>query len=261
MMTPGPVLTLVPIKSFIGTDEGGRWGYVPSRTAEKGSAMARLTAASLVALVLAAFALPSSGGVAQEGGGDTEATIAALQTQVAQQTGRLNALTTRVARLEGVSANEILDPTGAAEPTPRRPTPAPTATPRTPPTRIGQETVVDNWSLLVAGTESRDQFVGSEPVLPRGAFVIVSLEVTNTGNQPLDFPWRDLRLADGEGRLFSPSDDATITYHVYELDTSTSDELQPGLTYAFPIVFDIPPDAENLLLTSSDRVFSIDLDR
>lgn len=179
--------------------------------------------------------------------------IDALSTQVA-------ALTTRVARLEGERASASTRPT--LPPLSSSSQPTPTAARELPsPMAIGEEASDGLWEITVKGTEERDQFQSDKQVLPHGIFIIVQMDVANAGADPQPFPWRDMRIVDATGRIFGPSPDAFLAYQIWELGMRPSDDLQPGLTYSYPVVFDIAPDASGLTLTSSDSAFAVKLDR
>ena len=213
---------------------------------------------SIVAIGGLAVLLTAGTVVAQDSGtpsagGDVQQQVDALSTQV-------SALTTRVARLEGQRGSGR-PPTSVAQAPAAAPTPTATAVKMQ---TVGLNEIADgvsSWNFLATGTEERYEIYTDEVLTPRGLFLIVQLEVTNVGNEASEFPWRDFRIIDGQGRVFSPNEDATIGYTVYELGSSTADELQPGLTYYFPIVFELPPDAADLVFTSVLLDVGIELGR
>ena len=114
----------------------------------------------------------------------------------------------------------------------------------------------------MTGTETSEGFTGIiEEQTPRGVFVAVHLTVVNTGMVPAAFPFSDLRLTDGAGRVFSPDSDTTTDWLIQNTDFYQSAELQPGLPYEAVVFFDVPRDATGLAPTTSDGVFTIALDR
>jgi hypothetical protein len=110
-----------------------------------------------------------------------------------------------------------------------------------------------NWTLTVTGAEPVPTVSGaSETFTARGVYVVVSLNVTNTGNAPQEFPYRDLVLRDARGRMFSVDTDPTIRL-IRTYDVSWYENLQPGLAYDTAIVFDVPVDATGLQLEAESQ--------
>lgn len=83
----------------------------------------------------------------------------------------------------------------------------------------------------------------------QGRFVIISITARNAGADPIALEDR-VRLLDASGRSYSPVPEASATaaQRDPELADALAVELQPGLTVDLVLVFDVPEDAEGLLL-------------
>lgn len=163
-------------------------------------------------------------------GDTTDATVAALQTEVAE-------LRSTVATYQTVhplfAEDETEDPPLAA-----------------------------TWRVEVLGVETYDSYPDYDDngtrvsVKARGKIVAVRLAVTNTDNKPADyFPSQNLLLEDAQGRTFSYDSDATSSYVVFQTDiydNQPDGDLQPGLTYEEALAFDVPTDVKDLALVSED---------
>lgn len=172
-----------------------------------------------------------------------EATIQALQTQVAQLQDRVSALS------ENRSATTAQD----AE----TPTPGVAADNY----GIGEQVDVNDWSFTVTSVELAPTVdLPSDQFAARGIFVVVYLTITNNGNQPQDFPYRELFVKDSLGRLYGFHFDSTSPFQIYVYDISVSEDLQPGLPYESVAVFDVPADVTGLVLQTEDpSPFSVNL--
>ncbi|HEY7036808.1 MAG TPA: hypothetical protein VH482_36105 [Thermomicrobiales bacterium] len=91
--------------------------------------------------------------------------------------------------------------------------------------------------------------------------MVVKLEITNMGKTPEQLPFGDgsnlirfdgtkfnaIRLGDSHERTFNHDYSATMElWYDDEVKTTTIDELQPGITYGFKLVFDVPKSASGL---------------
>lgn len=213
-----------------------------------------------VALVLAV----ASPALAQEDA-TPDASLSAIGTEVARQATQIARLTTRVAQVEDEGPGG-----GAVGTSVARPAAAATATamPRTPDTasadaEIGDTISVDGIDIVATGTDVLGSFLFTdEEIVPRGSFLVVSLSITNTGDEPFMFPFTDLALRDGEGRKFSLDEDSTNRYNIVTTDVYRTTEMQPGLTYETTALFDVPDDSSGFVLTTAENeVFTIALDR
>ncbi|MDP9473605.1 MAG: hypothetical protein M3Q71_23585 [Chloroflexota bacterium] len=96
------------------------------------------------------------------------------------------------------------------------------------------------WQVEVTGREHAAEYPrltpsasGREALQARGQFLALRLTVVNLSNRPAkSFPWWDLRLADGTGRIYSPDLPATQSYMLTQ-STIREDKpaaFQPDLT-------------------------------
>lgn len=138
-----------------------------------------------------------------------------------------------------------------------QPTSGPSASGSAPPS--GQTVTIPNqWSFAVTTVQSVSAIISFETLKARGVFVVVTLNVTNLSNTPAKLPYDDFRLIDGKNRTFETNASANIDIAVSN-GLSIFDNLQPSLPYEITLVFDIPADATDLTLTSSQAAFSIPL--
>lgn len=164
-------------------------------------------------------------------------------------------------------------PTNTPEPSS---TPEPTHTPDPPDVwgtatlsfSIDQPPYEAEFEVAVVGVERRSEAGSHEAA---GSYVVLELRITNLGRQTQSFPFGDgyvlvsalgeefnaIRLLDGEMRTFNH--DFSATYALYlddEVKFDTSDELQPGITYTYKLVFDVPTgsDTFTVLIGSKDEV-------
>lgn len=194
-----------------------------------------------VLMFCAVIAMPMVFAQAVRGQTDpAEATIEALQTQVAEQAATIEALT-------GESASE------------RQPTMSPpTATQSGPLTssvalNVGSHIQTAVWSIAIQHTEEESTIELYEAFTAQGVYLLVTLQVDNLTHLPLEFPYRNLELTDSEGRTYSYQ--STITANllnewydplfVYSL-------LQPDLSYETVVVFELSPQSTSLKLSLND---------
>lgn len=82
---------------------------------------------------------------------------------------------------------------------------------------------------------------------PDGEFLIVVMELENTGDEAVDIRTRHLKLVDQDDRDFE-TDTRTVLDVAYDhrvgIEGLSSEQLQPGLTLERAVVFDVPPDQD-----------------
>jgi hypothetical protein len=122
---------------------------------------------------------------------------------------------------------------------------------------IGKTVEVGNWSVMLRSAEfapivAADSWLSESA---RGKFLIVWLAVVNDGVAPASFPYDDAYAADHRHRMFTPNHDAMLALMLDEQDLTPSDDLQPGITYPYALVFDVAPDATgfHVSLTGKDE--------
>jgi hypothetical protein len=97
-------------------------------------------------------------------------------------------------------------------------------------------------------------------VQPEGRFVLTLLAVSNTTDTPRQIPADLFVLVDEQGRSYTPDPAASIAYlNVNPAgqwgDLAINDAVPPGGgLYAMPLLFDVPRDATDLLLTMGQQV-------
>jgi hypothetical protein len=167
---------------------------------------------------------------------DYEATIEALETQVAQLQERVKALSEQ--RTAGSSSAAQAGETPESE----------AAT-----YNVGDTVSVNDWSFAVTDVELAPTVdLSNEQFVARGIFVVVYLSITNSGNAPQSFPYDEFLVEDSAGRSYGLHTDSTIPFQIYVYDTSLYGDLQPGLPYESVAVFEIPADATGLTLKTED---------
>jgi hypothetical protein len=169
-----------------------------------------------------------------------------LTTAATPVAGGPAATATRAAELDELSRLR----TQVAQPPPIC-TPAATATPTATPTPVppvaaGQPVpYADDWTLTVRDATTAEEFGGMQAV---GRFVRIDLTIVNGGPEGRRFPFGDLALLAGDGRVFEPSSDATI-----RAGTSWLMSFPPSLPTEAAVVFDVADDVgESFVLQSRD---------
>jgi hypothetical protein len=92
-----------------------------------------------------------------------------------------------------------------------------------------------------------------------GSFVIVTLEVENTGTEPFIATTEHLELFDAEGRTFSTATEAGIYIEQdsrYNAGSISFEELQPGLSVTRNVVYDVPTGQSYGLRVKGTSMFS-----
>jgi hypothetical protein len=92
-----------------------------------------------------------------------------------------------------------------------------------------------------------------------GSFVIVTLEVENTGSEPFIATTEHLKLFDVEGRTFSTATEAEIYIEQdsrFDAGSMSFEELQPGLSITRNLVYDVPPNQGYGLRVEGASMFS-----
>jgi hypothetical protein len=118
-------------------------------------------------------------------------------------------------------------------------------------------------SVTYQVTDQRDEESlgeGSTGVTAKGRFHIVILHVRNDAPEPLQFGADSFALFDERGRRFSANEEASAAAAT-DLDAEDpfGEPLQPGLTAAWAIAFDVPDDAQKLILRISQGYVEVDL--
>lgn len=148
------------------------------------------------------------------------------------------------------------------EPTPNPTTtpslePTATQTPNNPTHSVGESFVVGSGEqairYTVTGVQTTES-VGTDSVGEDadGLFVLVTLEMENTGSESLDLTSRPFRLVDQQDREFEVDDQAML----YVDESVVFEQLNPGLSKQGVIVFDVAPDGDYRLRIEPSGLFS-----
>jgi hypothetical protein len=135
--------------------------------------------------------------------------------------------------------------------------PEPTATPAPTPVPlpgINQVVSVKNWDLKVLSTQKPGKaLVWSEfgnQSDAAGTWLVIPIELKNTGNTNFGVNTFDFELKDGKGITYKYSTDvgASYGYSKYKGGQDVGGQVPPGVTVKYFLVFDIAPDATGLKL-------------
>jgi len=235
----------------------------------------------LISLILLVSMLLVSCGNSASKEESLQATIQALQTEVAAATSVAEAVTaTAVAVPTDTPTNIPTDtatptktpkPTKTPTPTKRKPTttPRPTNTPRptrtpTPRPSIGTPVRCGNyWEITVLGAPTFAKRINvlntlgyltiSDTDLAKGEWMFVRYKLTNLQSETDSLSsWGDDLVVRGELNkrtvTFTPSDWGTSSYERRHGISNWTDEVPPGITIETVTIFDVNPDAKNLRL-------------
>ena len=125
--------------------------------------------------------------------------------------------------------------------------------------RLGESADVGNYSVTVTGVnlDANDAVQQANPFndAPEGQYVLVSLDVTYTGDEEGD-PWLDLsvELAGSDARIYDSSSCSAVTENpVFDLPT-----LATGGQATFDLCFDVPQDAVESPIVFVEETLSFD---
>jgi hypothetical protein len=124
-------------------------------------------------------------------------------------------------------------------------TPSTSAAPAAPVSGIGQEVRDGKFGFIVSDIQ-HSPTAGGETA--RGEFVIVTMTVKNTGDQPQSFFAQNQKLFDTSGRQYAADSMATSDSMVMDLN--------PGFTLPVKVAFDVPPGTAISALEVHDSAFS-----
>jgi len=88
-----------------------------------------------------------------------------------------------------------------------------------------------------------------------GIFVVLDVEVENTGNAAKYLTDSYIKLIDSQGREFSPNTVAAI-YLKPEGSALAFEEVNPGITKKGKIVYDVPPNVKSFTVKITSSLFS-----
>ncbi|QXW00775.1 DUF4352 domain-containing protein [Rhodococcus globerulus] len=112
------------------------------------------------------------------------------------------------------------------------------------------------FEFVVTEIESGLSSLGDNPFLTekaQGQFVIVTMTVQNTSDQPKSLSPSDQEMYDAKGRKFSADTSAAFSL---DTDVAIWDEINPGNAVTMRVVFDMPTDAVPAEIELHDSMFS-----
>jgi len=130
----------------------------------------------------------------------------------------------------------------------------------------GNPLEVDGLELVIKDTGTMSM-VGSGRLNKQadGSFVIVTLDVTNAGQDSTMISSSNFEIVDAQERTYAPDTEAMTYFEsmsdgVGPFQTLTFKELGPGLTTEGSVVFDIPEDDKGLVFKACSGGFSSECD-
>ena len=140
---------------------------------------------------------------------------------------------------------------------------APEITPGAGPARELPKTDFVFGSVTYQVTDQKDEDSLGEGVAQgnaKGRFHVVILNVRNDAPEPLQFGVESFALYDEKGRRYSANEEASAAAAGdFSAEDPFGEPLQPGLTAAWAIAFDVPDDALKLILRISQGFIEVDL--
>jgi Domain of unknown function (DUF4352) len=106
-------------------------------------------------------------------------------------------------------------------------------------------------TFVVSDVSPATHWVGNPQ--PRGQWVIATMTVTNTGNEPQSFFAQNQKLTDTNGREYAA--DTMAAYAMNQDDAMTID-LNPGFSINVKVPFDVPPGTQLDKIELHDSAFS-----
>jgi len=108
------------------------------------------------------------------------------------------------------------------------------------------------FSFRVTGVTRSTQ--GSLLSSPRGEYVVVSMIVSNTGNEPQTFFSNNQKLFDASGREYEADAMAASTFN--NSASGWMEALNPGFAINVNVPFDVPPGTQPVRVELHDSAFS-----
>ena len=120
--------------------------------------------------------------------------------------------------------------------------------------QVGETVKLQGWEVTLLDFGPYERFSPGPPASQaRGVLVVGELRITNIQNRPADLTLSDFALEAGDGRRFEPAaETATVERGLVAVET-----VQPQETIERRVVFDVPPDARDLVLEALEIEFSV----
>ncbi|MDQ5852854.1 MAG: hypothetical protein M3380_12460 [Chloroflexota bacterium] len=156
--------------------------------------------------------------------------------------------------------------TAAAPPAPTPPPPPPAASGNIAaanPATVPDGTVIQAGSWSFTSTRfknvARNAYGGSRPI--QGQYQIVVMQVANNGGQPSTIPDGFFVLKDAQGRVYDFNRAASVDYFKRYGGAGVAADVAADAQFpssrqlsSVPLLFDVPPDATNLVLMSRENL-------
>ncbi len=121
--------------------------------------------------------------------------------------------------------------------------------------RIGQAASLRGWEVTLSDFGPYDRFSPGKPPATKaqGVLIVADMKIKNLQNSTSNFTTNDFSLKSGDGREFKPAGQTGTIERGFVI----SQTVQPGLTTENRVVFDIAPDAKDLVFTALGIQFSV----
>jgi hypothetical protein len=144
----------------------------------------------------------------------------------------------------------------ALTPTPTYPTATATVLPK-----VGESAQLGNWAIKLTKVETAQvlgtQFLSKQA---QGLFVVLTVSAANVHNQTSTLnSWDFQMLGAGDIKYKVSSDGSTVLLGDEPAVLWASEQIQPGLTKSFRLVFDVNPAVKNYVLEAAKIKFAVDL--
>lgn len=124
----------------------------------------------------------------------------------------------------------------------------------------GTEIQAGAWRFVYTGAQNVSTSAFGDAVPSKGQYQIVVVNVANGSGQPAAIPDGFFAMKDGQGRVYEFNRAASVDYvnrygRGQAADISADEQVAPTNTYvSVGLLFDVAPDATNLVLLSRDNV-------
>lgn len=121
---------------------------------------------------------------------------------------------------------------------------------------LGDAVPTGDWEITVSNVESGVSQVGDQYLnaTAQGQYILVDVEVKNTGSEPTYFFEDDVKLLDDAGNTYATDSEASL-YTTESGDVFLLEEINPGNTASGVLVFDVPADASPNVLEFQGGIF------
>jgi hypothetical protein len=118
---------------------------------------------------------------------------------------------------------------------------------------VGQEVRDGKFAFVVKGVR---RSTGEGMAKPRGEFVVVTMTVTNIGNEPQSFFIQNQKLIDGSGKQYAADFSAASWINSGQGNESMLMDMNPGFTITTQVPFDVPVGTTASAIEVHDSAFS-----